>query len=472
MGRGPEYPGDQLIIDMSYRTIHTSYGLQRMAQAEASGVPINLVAVAVGDGNGNPTNPGQNQAQLVRERYRAAPNRVYQDPSNQQMFIVEMVVPATVGGFTIREIAAFDDQGGMFVLANVPDSYKPAGDGSDGSFGDTVIRMQFVVLNADVVTLQIDPNVAVATQSWIANTITLPYLLKGGATGQMLVKKSNADGDVEWIDPTAAAVVVNTVEETQTLAAAQTTVTLAVCSTIGLAVYIEGIRLRPDQWTPHPTDITELTLGGSYPDGTQADFVQNEPAAFVPTPLIQSKNLSDVADTSAARANIGVDSKVNTDTFAPAGHIAFTARSTAPAGWMKANGAAVSRTAYAALFAAIGTTYGAGDGFNTFNLPDLRGEFIRGFDDGRGIDKERALGAWQSGSPLVHDDVGGQAGFDQVTFGDGSNVPWDNISDPWVGTFPLAMYTSPTTQKALASGKGWISMSRPRNIAMLACIKY
>lgn len=88
--------------------------------------------------------------------------------------------------------------------------------------------------------------------------------------------------------------------------------------------------------------------------------------------------------------------------MAPAGLVATFARSTAPTGWLKANGAAVSRTAYADLFAAIGTTHGAGDGFNTFNLPDLRGEFIRGWDDSRGVDGDRVLGSWQSGAMESH----------------------------------------------------------------------
>jgi microcystin-dependent protein len=85
-----------------------------------------------------------------------------------------------------------------------------------------------------------------------------------------------------------------------------------------------------------------------------------------------------------------------------AGNLAFTARSTAPAGWLKANGAAVSRTTYAALYAAIGTTYGAGDGTNTFNLPDYRGYFLRGLDDGRGIDASRVLGSIQDSQNLAH----------------------------------------------------------------------
>lgn len=479
---------------MAYKTIHTNYGLQRMAAAEATGVPINIVAVAVGDGGGNPTTPNPAQTQLVREMFRHAPNRVYQDPNNPLLFTIELVVPATVGGFTIREMAAFDDQGGMFTVSNVPDVYKPQGDGSEGSFGDTVLRQQFLATNASVVTLQIDPNVAVATQSWIQNTITLPYLLKGGSTGQMLVKKSNADGDVEWIDPTAAAVVVSTVEETQTLAAGQTAVVLTECTTIGLAVYIEGVRLRPDQWTPNATDITKLTLGQSYPAGTNLDCVQNDPAAFVPTPLIQSQNLADVPDTNAARTNLGVDSKVNTDTHAPAGMVSYFASSSAPAGWLRANGAAISRTAYAALFARIGTTYGAGDGANTFNLPDLRGEFLRGFDDGRGIDASRAFGSMQDGTWMRtvaqewsgSDDQSGAQWFGGnayanpddriVSAGAGGRIPTGAVAPGGTPYNPVTTDNGikgsaqiDTTGTALMNN--WIRM-RPHNVAMLACIKF
>lgn len=90
------------------------------------------------------------------------------------------------------------------------------------------------------------------------------------------------------------------------------------------------------------------------------------------------------------------------DVAAPPSTIAFLTRSTAPAGWLKANGAAVSRTTYADLFAAIGTTYGAGNGTTTFNLPDLRGEFLRGWDDGRGLDVGRGFATIQYGQNLAH----------------------------------------------------------------------
>ena len=84
------------------------------------------------------------------------------------------------------------------------------------------------------------------------------------------------------------------------------------------------------------------------------------------------------------------------------GAVQAFAREAPPTGWLKANGAAVSRSAYADLFAAIGTRFGAGDGSTTFNLPDLRAEFIRGVDDGRGIDAGRGFGSAQDSENKSH----------------------------------------------------------------------
>ncbi|SOD27661.1 Phage Tail Collar Domain [Variovorax sp. YR752] len=85
---------------------------------------------------------------------------------------------------------------------------------------------------------------------------------------------------------------------------------------------------------------------------------------------------------------------------ADAGEVFYTARATPPAGSIKANGAAVSRTTYSRLYTAIGTTFGVGDGATTFNVPNARGLVLRGFDDGRGIDTGRVLGTEQEGTWL------------------------------------------------------------------------
>ena len=160
----------------------------------------------------------------------------------------------------------------------------------------------------------------------------------------------------------------------------------------------------------------------------------------------------------------------------PSGAVMYFAGQTAPTGWLKANGAAVSRTAYAALFAAIGTTYGTGDGRTTFNLPDLRGEFIRGWDDGRGIDSRRALGSAQSDA--IRNITGkldsGQNGalqlFDYIettgAFGvEKSWKQWTAESNSGNDNIPRAITFDASRVVPTANE------NRPRNIALLACIK-
>ncbi|PIT49142.1 hypothetical protein BHC46_02575 [Snodgrassella alvi] len=164
----------------------------------------------------------------------------------------------------------------------------------------------------------------------------------------------------------------------------------------------------------------------------------------------------------------GVEFDGSTDINAtPAGAVQFFAMSTAPVGWVKANGAAVSRALYANLFAAIGTTFGAGDGENTFNLPDLRGEFLRGWDDGRGIDSGRTFGKWQTGTPISHDDPVAPDTFDVVTM----TYSARKFGDEWVGDIPTGFYSSPYAYQKPAYSRNFFTMTRPRNIALLACIK-
>ncbi|WP_017517032.1 phage tail protein [Pseudomonas nitroreducens] len=383
---------------MAYKSIHTLKGLNALARAESLRVPINLTHMAVGDGNGKATAPKETDTGLVRERFRAAINRVYQTPSDSKRFTAELVIPASSGGWTLREVGVFDSNGTLFAVGNLPDTYKPTA--AEGAFSDVVIRLDFTVSNADIVTVQVDPGVAMASQLWVTTNITAAQIIPGGTVTQILGKKSNADGDYEWKDLGEINVTVDTIAERQTLAAGQTTVDLSVTTTYGLAVYIEGLRKDrgsgADDWQPDAQLPTRLKLGKSYAAGSRITLVNNEPAGSAAAPLERMANLADVNDKAKARENLEIFSKAEAKQLAPAGLIASFARSTAPTGWLKANGAAISRAAYAELFAAIGTQYGAGDGFTTFNLPDLRGEIIRGWDDGRGLDGGRVFGSVQA----------------------------------------------------------------------------
>ena len=123
--------------------------------------------------------------------------------------------------------------------------------------------------------------------------------------------------------------------------------------------------------------------------------------------------------------------------------------SSAPTGWLSCDGSAVSRSTYLDLFSAISTTFGTGNGSTTFNVPDLRGEFIRGWDAGRGIDSGRSFGSAQADELKSH--------RHSIAFaGNG----WDAYTglNQGTGVTDYTDYTGGTE-------------TRPRNIAMLYCIK-
>lgn len=161
------------------------------------------------------------------------------------------------------------------------------------------------------------------------------------------------------------------------------------------------------------------------------------------------------------------------------GEIAAFARSSAPAGWVKCNGAALSRITYANLFSIIGTSFGAGDGSTTFNVPDLRGEFIRGWDDGRGADSGRTFGSWQKGSILGGEDVyPGNSVNVPIIAGDQAKWGYDNPRDSWTTGLYLSVAAHGGDYYVTDSGpnsSGYqmhAGVSRPRNLALLFCIKY
>jgi len=174
----------------------------------------------------------------------------------------------------------------------------------------------------------------------------------------------------------------------------------------------------------------------------------------------------------------------------PAGSVITYAGNTAPAGWLKCNGAAISRSTYSALFAVVGSTYGAGNGTSTFNVPDLRGEFVRGWDDARGVDATRAIGSAQGESYLSHahgiSDPGhahgaADSGHDHWYTTSSTNnqaAAGGTAAQSNSGTFGTAtstgyanitIYGAATGITGTAAAGG--AETRPRNVALLYCIK-
>ena len=138
----------------------------------------------------------------------------------------------------------------------------------------------------------------------------------------------------------------------------------------------------------------------------------------------------------------------------PPGCIITSASGNVPNGYLYCNGGTISRTVYADLFTAIGTNFGEGDGTNTFNIPDLRGEFLRGWDNGRGVDSGRGFGTAQSDNVGAHSHsvhAGDRAGWTSNYFGVGS---------PQTINTGGTTYNNPTGE------------TRSRNVAVNFYIKY
>lgn len=231
------------------------------------------------------------------------------------------------------------------------------------------------------------------------------------------------------------------------------------------------------------TEVTPVVRGGTGADNTGAALTNLGLST-------NGKSLVTAADYAAMQTLLGIDALAGD--FATAaqgdladalsamlcGQIAYYAMSTPPTGTLKANGAAVSRTTYARLFAKIGTVHGAGDGVTTFNLPDRRGVFQRGWDDGRGIDAGRVFGSEQLDAFKSHSHSGTAASAGAHThdlailgYGDSGG------SYPSLGGYKERASNLTTSSAGVHSHSLTIEAAggaetRPRNVADLAVIFY
>jgi len=182
------------------------------------------------------------------------------------------------------------------------------------------------------------------------------------------------------------------------------------------------------------TQATE-TIAGIAEIATQAEVTTGTSDLVVVTPL-----------------------KLKNAKFIPSGAVMAFASSGVPSGWLKCNGQAVSRTSYSELFEILGTAYGAGNNSTTFNVPDLRGEFIRGWDDGRGVDGGRVINTAQGDLIKSHTHNLDYYQHTRIEVFGGSET---NIQGVEGGS----------GFKTTSSGTNTGVETRPRNIALLYCIK-
>ncbi|WP_096268644.1 phage tail-collar fiber domain-containing protein [Escherichia coli] len=434
-------------MSTKFYTLLTDIGAAKLASAAALGVPLKITHMAVGDGSGVLPTPDAKQTALVNEKRRAALNMLYIDPQNSSQIIAEQAIPENEGGWWIREVGLFDESGALIAVGNCPESYKPQL--AEGSGRTQTVRMVLITSSTDNITLKIDPAVVLATRKYVDDKA---LELKVYADDQMAKHLAAPDPHSQYAPkasptftgtpkaPTPAAG--NNTTQVATTAFVQAALTALIngapatldtlkeiaaainndpnfSTTINNALALKAPLSSP-ALTGTPTAPTAAQSINNTQIATTA-FVKSAIAGMVGSAPAALDTLNELAAalgndpnfaTTMLNALAGKQPLDNTLTnlsgkdvaglltylglgegsALPVGVPVPWPSATPPTGWLKCNGAAFSAEEYPELAKA----------YPTNKLPDLRGEFIRGWDDGRGIDTGRTLLNWQPHTILDH----------------------------------------------------------------------
>ncbi|MGC5979564.1 phage tail protein [Escherichia coli] len=501
-------------MSTKFYTLLTDIGAAKLASAAALGVPLKITHMAVGDGGGALPTPDAKQTALVNEKRRAALNMLYIDPQNSSQIIAEQVIPENEGGWWIREVGLFDESGALIAVGNCPESYKPQL--AEGSGRTQTVRMVLITSSTDNITLKIDPAVVLATRKYVDDEVLELKLyvddqMRNHIAAQdphtQYAQKHNPTFTGEPKAPTPAAGNNTTrIATTEFVQAAITALingapaTLDTLKEIAAAINNDpkfsttinnALALKASLSSPALTGTPTAPTAAQSVNNTQiatTAFVKSAIAGMVGSAPAALDTLNELAAalgndpnfaTTMLNALAGKQPLDNTLTnlsgkdvaglltylglgegsALPVGVPVPWPSATPPTGWLKCNGAAFSAEEYPELAKA----------YPTNKLPDLRGEFIRGWDDGRGIDAGRVLLSIQTGMLEKHRHiVVANDGYDtkdewelatifKKTYTQGRGLDATNTGG--------SLIPSPTLHSRGSIGNTGGSETRPRNIA-------
>ncbi|SBL87070.1 phage tail-collar fiber domain-containing protein [Klebsiella oxytoca] len=479
-----------------YYAILTNQGAARLANATALGTKLNLTQMAVGDANGKLPTPDPAQTALINQQRIAPLNMLTVDPANVSQIIAEQIIPENEGGFWIREIGLYDDDGVLIAVANCPETYKPKL--AEGSGRTQTIRMILIVSSTTAITLKIDPSVVLATRQYVDEQVIEVKSYVDDVLAQHEKSRNHPDATTaakgfvqlssatnstsEALAATPKAVKAandnanNRLSKTGNLSeikSAGTAAQLSAQQNIGLSSYgiapalaaetgkdlnsllTQGVFVLTNPlnapepannagtvfvevmtWQSGSGDNGYRVIQRLYGYGTSGSIANR---VWVRTKTPDWGGWYELYSQANKPAAADVGAIVRED--APVGIPQPWPLATAPLGWLNCNGATFDKAMYPYLAAA----YPSG------KLPDLRGEFIRGWDNGRGVDPGRSLLAWQDDMIKKHSHTLGT--YKSVDAGIKMPVTAGaELSNSGVGG---AMYT----------GEAGSSETRPRNIA-------
>ncbi|EEC8276004.1 phage tail protein [Escherichia coli] len=427
-------------MTVKYYAILTNQGAARLANATMLGSKLNLTQMAVGDANGVLPTPDPAQTKLINQKRIAPLNLLSVDPNNQSQIIAEQIIPENEGGFWIREIGLYDDEGVLIAVANCPETYKPQL--QEGSGRTQTIRMILVVTNTEAITLKIDPSVVLATRKYVDDEV---LELKLYVDDQMRNHIAAQDPHTQYAqkhNPTFTGE-----PKAPTPATGNNTTRIATTAFVQAAItaLING--------APATLDTLKEIAAAINNDPKFSTTINN--ALSGKQPLDETLTHLSGKDVAGLLAYLGLGE----GSALPVGAPVPWPSETPPTGWLKCNGAAFSAEEYPELAKA----------YPTNKLPDLRGEFIRGWDDGRGIDAGRVLLSIQSGMLEKHRHiVVANDGYDtkdewelatifKKTYTQGRGLDATNTGG--------SLIPSPTLHSRGSIGNTGGSETRPRNIA-------
>ncbi|HAH0686901.1 TPA: phage tail protein [Escherichia coli] len=493
-------------MSTKFYTLLTDIGAAKLASAAALGVPLKITHMAVGDGGGTLPTPDAKQTALVNEKRRAALNMLYIDPQNSSQIIAEQVIPENEGGWWIREVGLFDESGALIAVGNCPESYKPQL--AEGSGRTQTVRMVLITSSTDNIILKIDPAVVLATRKYVDDKV---LELKLYVDDQMRNHIAAQDPHTQYAqkhNPTftgepkastpAAGNNTTRIATTEFVQAAITALingapaTLDTLKEIAAAINNDpkfsttinnALALKAPLSSPALTGTPTAPTAAQSVNNTQiatTAFVKSAIAGMVGSAPAALDTLNELAAalgndpnfaTTMLNALAGKQPLDNTLTNlsgkdvagllaylvlgegAPAIGVPFFWPSAAMPNtvidswssmvFLKFNGAKFSATDYPVLAKV----------FPALALPDARGDFIRVWDDGRGVDGGRELLSWQNATNFSQfaGNIGEGAGH-AINFHDGIAG-----NQPGFSRFNF-------TSNSVGDGVNFVAV-RPRNIA-------
>ncbi|MBK5510621.1 phage tail-collar fiber domain-containing protein [Pseudomonas sp. TH15] len=458
-----------------YYTLLTNAGIAYETACKAAGTPIKLTQISVGDGGGSVYNPAATATALKREVWRGPLNALFQDEKNPSWLLAEVTIPPDVGGWYVREAGLWTDTGVLYAIVKYPESFKPVL-ATSGSGKEFYIRSIFETSNASLVTLLIDDTVVKATRAWV-----MSYLAEelGKLDGKQSVRVAASTNIVlngaQQIDGVAVIAGDRVLLPNQTLAkdnglwivangdwVRATDANSSAKVTPGLTVMVEEGTANGDSlW--HLTTNAPITLGttaltfkmlagrtgiaaGTYKSLTVDEYGRATAGANPET--LAGFGIKDSYTKAEVEALIAKASAL------PVGSIVAFPVDSPPPGFLELDNSVKSSATYPDLSAYLGGKFNKGDeGVGNFRLPEARGEFLRGWDHGRGVDVGRDLGSVQADMLRAHTHSTSYSGS-EIVQANSAGVPVSN----WRAAQGVTGSTGGTE-------------TRPRNIAVMWCIK-